>query len=191
MSKSCLRWRRDVRGVRFTDDPDFDIAQRVKKFWAAVVAANQERNIWTLANASFSYDAEHRWYGNIVNISVFIHARDQNRDCTVESYIQDSHVLDKHWIWFHMLPQSPLRFECRPLLLAIEWANLLPRFSWFYSLPSIGCVCAAAVGVLTMPSLLPLEGLCWRGNTHAALQISSTYKNLWPLPDLLNHDFLS
>jgi len=76
------------------DDPDFDITQRVKKI---LDAADQERNIRTLANASFSYDAEHRWYGNIVNISGFIHASDQIRDCTVESYIQDSHVLDQHW----------------------------------------------------------------------------------------------
>ena len=76
------------------DDPDFDITQRVKKI---LDAADQERNIRTLANASFSYDAEHRWYGNIVNISGFIHARDQIRKCTVESYIQDSHVLDQHW----------------------------------------------------------------------------------------------
>ena len=48
-----------------TDDPDFNIAQRVKKI---LDTAYQERNILTLANVSFSYDAEHRWYGNIVNI---------------------------------------------------------------------------------------------------------------------------
>ena len=77
-----------------TDDPDFDLAQRIKKI---LDAADQERKIRTLANVSFSYDAEHRWYGNIVNISGFIHASDQIRDCTVESYIQDSHVLDQHW----------------------------------------------------------------------------------------------
>ena len=76
-----------------TDDPDFDITQRVKKI---LDAADQERNILTLANASFSYDAEHQWYGNIVNISRLIYARDQIQDCTVESYIQDSHVLDQH-----------------------------------------------------------------------------------------------
>ena len=38
------------------DDPDFDITQRVKKI---LDAADQERNIRTLANASFSFDAEH------------------------------------------------------------------------------------------------------------------------------------
>ena len=77
-----------------TDDPDFDLAQRIKKI---LDAADQERKIRTLANVSFSYDAEHRWYGNIVNISGFIHASDQIRDCTVKSYIQDPHVLDQHW----------------------------------------------------------------------------------------------
>ena len=39
-----------------TDDPDFNIAQRVKKI---LDTAYQERNILTLANVSFSYDAEH------------------------------------------------------------------------------------------------------------------------------------
>ena len=77
-----------------TDDPDFDLAQRIKKI---LDAADQERKIRTLANVSFSYDAEHRWYGNIVNISGFLHASDQIRDCTVKSYIQDPHVLDQHW----------------------------------------------------------------------------------------------
>ena len=39
-----------------TDDPDFDIAQRIKEI---LDSADQERNIRTLANVSFSYDAEH------------------------------------------------------------------------------------------------------------------------------------
>ena len=37
-----------------TDDPDFDVAQRIKKL---LDASDQERNIRTLANVSFSYDA--------------------------------------------------------------------------------------------------------------------------------------
>ena len=49
-----------------TDDPDFDVAQRIKKL---LDASDQERNIRTLANVSFSYDAEHRWYRNMANIS--------------------------------------------------------------------------------------------------------------------------
>ena len=39
-----------------TDDPDFDIAQHIKEI---LDSADQERNIRTLANVSFSYDAEH------------------------------------------------------------------------------------------------------------------------------------
>ena len=77
-----------------TDDPDFDVAQRIKKL---LDASDQERNIRTLANVSFSYDAEHRWYGNMANISGFIHATGQIRECTVESFIQDSEVFDMHW----------------------------------------------------------------------------------------------
>ena len=39
-----------------TDDPDFDVAQHIKKI---MDSSDQERNIMTLANVSFSYDAEH------------------------------------------------------------------------------------------------------------------------------------
>ena len=39
-----------------TDDPDFDVAQHIKKI---LDSSDQERNIRTLANVSFSYDAEH------------------------------------------------------------------------------------------------------------------------------------
>ena len=53
-----------------TDDPDFNISQCIKKI---LDAADQVRNARTLANGSFSYNAEHRWYGNIVNMSGFIH----------------------------------------------------------------------------------------------------------------------
>ena len=77
-----------------TDDPDYDVAQCIKKI---LDASDQERNIRTLANVSFSYDAEHRWYGNMANISGFIHATGQIRECTVESFIQDSEVFDMHW----------------------------------------------------------------------------------------------
>ena len=49
-----------------TDDPDCDVAQLIKKL---LDASDQERNIRTLANVSFSYDAEHRWYRNMANIS--------------------------------------------------------------------------------------------------------------------------
>ena len=79
-----------------TDDPDFDIAQHIKEI---LDSADQERNIRTLANVSFSYDAEHWWYWNIFNVSGFIHAsaRDQIRDCSVESYIQPAlHRLGPH-----------------------------------------------------------------------------------------------
>ena len=51
-----------------TDDPDFDVAQHIKKI---MDSSDQERNIMTLANVSFSYDAEHWWYWNMANISRF------------------------------------------------------------------------------------------------------------------------
>ena len=63
-----------------TNDPELVPRPR---FWYSSAhqkvldAANQERNMLTLANVSLSYDAEHQWYGNIVNISRFIHAHDQ------------------------------------------------------------------------------------------------------------------
>ena len=76
------------------DDPDFDVAQRIKKI---LDASDQERNIRTLANVSFTHDAERQWYGNMAKISGFIHATDQIRECTVESFIQDSEVFDIHW----------------------------------------------------------------------------------------------
>ena len=88
MSNSCSVQVSDV-----TNDPDFDVAQHIKKL---LDASDQERNIRTLANVSFSYDAEH-WYGNMANISGFIHATGQIRECTVESFIQDSEVFDMHW----------------------------------------------------------------------------------------------
>ena len=41
--------------------PDFYIAQHIKQ---VLDSSDQERHIRTLSNVSFSYSAEHQWYGN-------------------------------------------------------------------------------------------------------------------------------
>ena len=74
-----------IFGLRCTIPPDFDIAQRIKQI---LDTSDKERNIKIL---SFFNDTEGGRDCNAVNISVFIHACDQIRDCTMESYIQDSH----------------------------------------------------------------------------------------------------